>query len=808
MVADLTQHTVSDPQLAWNTSAFGLYCPVTLVEQRQLVRGSAEIIATYQGAIFVFASKENRLKFCQCPTRYLAVDVRAPCRVIIDAPSSASATINELAEALAKARGVPVIDGTSFAQTKSLDVGTEWVAKHFSQSPAELSAVNAAFLPRHVVAFNYTEDLALVSLNNQFQSAGARVVDVTKALAQESPVHSALSVIQNAIDSVLTPTCSEIVHEDDYVDDTQDPGFGDFRQFCPVALKDLGLLRPASGDFAVRYEGRVYRTWSAEARASFIADPRKYVTDQLPTPPPLRFLLIGPSAAGKSTHARKLARRLRCFHISFPERVREVALTDSGAFADELRLHIENPEENLLTPDVALSVVQSLWHEEPYKSRGFILEGYPRHGDDCRAMLDRNLYADFAVHLTISEEVASKRKLPKIFAAFEKKRNEQLQEIEAKQKAKDEAKEARHNAWLEEKQAQRDERQRKRDEALAQLADGEDAPEEEQEFEEEYIDPVDDFADEEVVVEEVDAARDRIQEELSSKYLSESSMAAEAADALTEQALKVIEINGNRREEYVKQSFERALTPFTTLRDNLFFLARKVSLREAESMLESGFKRLSSFGTWCPNQLLNNTAVQPTYKNRFPVVYRDYIYFFASEADRDQFFINSTALLSQPPPPACVPIRVAVVGLPKSGKSALADAICNKYGCLRVSISSALRSVLDEHADLELAANIRAHLCTGDRVPDQFCVDAVRLALTSAQAALYGYVLDGFPQNQEHVDLLNEMLIIPPTIIQLSLSGNLALQRNAGDSAKSSDATTEYLVRTYEMLIQNTYYNP
>ncbi len=162
-------------------------------------------------------------------------------------------------------------------------------------------------------------------------------------------------------------------------------------------------------------------------------------------------------------------------------------------------------------------------------------------------------------------------------------------------------------------------------------------------------------------------------------------------------------------------------------------------------------------------------------------MYRDFIYFFASEADREQFFINSTALLSQPAPPVSVPIRIAIAGPPKSGKSSLTKALCDKFGCVRVTIGSALRAVMEQHAELELATLINDHLCTGDRVPDELCIEAVKLMISSSQARVCGYVFDGFPVSKEQVELLNERLIIPSDFVFLSIDARTAIARNIAE---------------------------
>lgn len=52
-----------------------------------------------------------------------------------------------------------------------------------------------------------------------------------------------------------------------------------------------------------------------------------------------------------------------------------------------------------------------------------------------------------------------------------------------------------------------------------------------------------------------------------------------------------------------------------------------------------------------------------------PLIFNQYIYFFASVENRKTFIANPLKYLRQPKPNPCVPIKMAVVGPPKSGKT-------------------------------------------------------------------------------------------------------------------------------------------
>lgn len=53
----------------------------------------------------------------------------------------------------------------------------------------------------------------------------------------------------------------------------------------------------------------------------------------------------------------------------------------------------------------------------------------------------------------------------------------------------------------------------------------------------------------------------------------------------------------------------------------------------------------------------------------FPVIYHEYIYYLSSSSAREKFMTNPGRYLAQTPPGPQVPVRLAIVGPPKSGKS-------------------------------------------------------------------------------------------------------------------------------------------
>ena len=63
----------------------------------------------------------------------------------------------------------------------------------------------------------------------------------------------------------------------------------------------------------------------------------------------------------------------------------------------------------------------------------------------------------------------------------------------------------------------------------------------------------------------------------------------------------------------------------------------------------------------------------------YPCIYRSHIYFLSSIQAREEFVNDPVKFVSQPTPKPVVPIKIAVVGPPKSGKTTCKYLIVDCY---------------------------------------------------------------------------------------------------------------------------------
>lgn len=154
-------------------------------------------------------------------------------------------------------------------------------------------------------------------------------------------------------------------------------------------------------------------------------------------------------------------------------------------------------------------------------------------------------------------------------------------------------------------------------------------------------------------------------------------------ETLEEILIPRMELDGGRKPHIVRYTLQQTLQPIVDCRESLFEIKEHV----AQKMLQIGYKHASQFGRWCPVKLLEGDCIQPMQGVGFPsypVQYRQHVYFISSQEARDEFVLNPLKYLKQSPPKPVVPIKMAIIGPPKCGKTTCKLQIisfkCIKFG--------------------------------------------------------------------------------------------------------------------------------
>ncbi|HEX9999341.1 MAG TPA: adenylate kinase [Actinoplanes sp.] len=118
-------------------------------------------------------------------------------------------------------------------------------------------------------------------------------------------------------------------------------------------------------------------------------------------------------------------------------------------------------------------------------------------------------------------------------------------------------------------------------------------------------------------------------------------------------------------------------------------------------------------------------------------------------------------------------MRVLLVAPPGAGKGTQGALIATHFGVRHVATGDLLRDHVARQTPLGLA--VKAHLDSGDLVPDDIVLDMVRDAFLEAKASGGGYVLDGMPRNMAQARSLYQIGK------SLEMTANVALHLKADD---------------------------
>ena len=621
-----------------------------------------------------------------------------------------------------------------------------------------------------------------------------------------------------------------LVEDDMDEDEDEDPNdrkpFGETLRYCPVMLKEDDVLAPGSNEFAAKYRERVYFLTSQEHKERFMSNPEMYLPQNKPLNlPPVRLLLQGPKGSGKTLHGRILAKKFGVFHISFKDRLQELILhktlkrigpdyenqggddeskenedyIETGDEIEgeesEVKIEFSEFEENIrnnilngeaLTKETLDQILIPWWKEEPFKSKGFILEGFPQTVEEVKYLTSSGLYPDGSVFLSVEAETVCNRLFTPIYDVWKVARDKRLKLRSEKRKEtmalREEARQRKKKEKLEEQEQRRFERSQ-REESDEEIEEDEDYDIDEM-VEMEIIDEFGEMEEEEEEDETEEEAMERIKGELTDKYEEEMVVLEGVMESLEDEMIRRIDVDASRKPPIAQYVLMKLLKPQVVHRDSLFDKCHTITRQLALKLLNQGYKQPSRFGRWCPVKLYDQEVLPPFVSKEnptYPVIFRDYIYFLSSEENKERFMAQPQMYITQARTRPLVPIKIMIIGPPKSGKTTLANGFVKEFGLVRLSIGEILRKVISTHPHTILVREILDFLTKGFTIPDELTIQALEIYLLDPQCVTRGYVLDGFPVTLKQMNLLRDRSIIPYKVIVLNISDEVIMQRAAAD---------------------------
>ncbi|XP_033613419.1 adenylate kinase 9 isoform X2 [Fukomys damarensis] len=602
---------------------------------------------------------------------------------------------------------------------------------------------------------------------------------------------------------------------------------GDTKHFCPVVLKENFILQPGNTEEAAKYREKMYYFSSAEAKEKFLEHPEDYVAHKEPLKaPPPRICLLGPRGSGKTVCGRQLAENFGIFHIQFEEVLQEKLLLRTGkkfgpefeedseeeqaakqeleelAVQANIKLEEENtkkePPEVQLTeeeetiksslidneplPSEILEVMLSeWWHKEPICSTGFVLDGFPRYLEEAQFLGEHGFFPDAAVFIQVDDQDISDRLLP---FQVEKWKLKQQKKLERKKLIKAVKAKIKEDMITKRRAELILERERKKKEMVGVREDDESSEEEPDEDEDDIENILEVFTKDEEEMSEEDEqeidAIERLRSELREKFETDMNNLQMIQEEFEKFLIPIISVNGARKVHIVQYTLNMKLKPLVENRASIFETCHAVSIHLAQKMLAFTYKYISSFGYRDPVKLCEGETFQPVGSTEnliYPVIHRQYIYFLSSKETKEKFMKNPIKYIRQAKVKPTVPVRIIIVGPPRSGKTTVAKKLASEYGLKHLSVGEALRTVLSHHPETELALMLNWHLHKGITVPDELTVQALDLSLMDNACNTAGVVIDGYPVTTHQMDLLEKSSIIPMIVFELDVSSEEIFRR-------------------------------
>ncbi|XP_075410105.1 adenylate kinase 9 [Tenrec ecaudatus] len=604
---------------------------------------------------------------------------------------------------------------------------------------------------------------------------------------------------------------------------------GDSKHYCPVVLKENFVLQPGSLDEAVKYREKIYYFSSPETKEKFLEHPEEYIAQKEPLKaPPLRLCLLGPHGSGKTVCGSSLAKKLGIFHIQFEEFLQEKLMLktekkvgpefeedsedeqlikqEMEELAIQANIVLEEektkklpPEVNLteeeeaiksnlienepLPPEILEGILSEWWFKEPICSTGFILDGFPRYLEEAQFLGEHGFFPDAAVFLQVDDQDITDRLLP---THLEKWKQKQKKKSDRKKLIKDMKTKIRDDMITKRRAELLSERERKR-KGEASVKEEEDISEDELDEDEDSIENIldEEFPKEEEEMSEEDEeqesdAIERLKSELGDKFETDLSNLQVIQDEFDKFLIPIININGARKTHIVQYILDSKVKPMVENRASIFEKCFPIAPHLAQKMLNYTYKQTSAFGYWDPVKLSEGETLKPIVSPEnpiYPVIHRQYIYFLSSKETKEKFMKNPIKYIRQPTPKPTLPLRIMVVGPPKSGKTTVAKKIQSEYGLRRLSIGDVLRFVINNQPGTELALMLNWHLHKGLTAPDELAAQALEIFLMDSICNTAGVVIDGYPVSKNQVSALEARTIIPMIIFELDVPSKEIFKR-------------------------------
>ncbi|CAG9096429.1 unnamed protein product [Plutella xylostella] len=611
----------------------------------------------------------------------------------------------------------------------------------------------------------------------------------------------------------------------------------ELKSYCPVAYYDYGVLWEGKPEFNLKLDCNMHYFCNEDSMQSFCKDITNYQYYNKPLKylPPLRICIIGPVGSGKSTISKFIAKELGLFHIDYldfindtmiPKHLNKVGLKHEKMYdqvfegESESLENLNESDSNILTENEIRSMIYSyfehgrplpyefiqrviklLWFEEPYKSTGFVLDGFPKLTDDVEVMTSNFCIPDLVIELECSSTVSLDRLIPEMMKSW-KEQITQLK-VDAKkafdikiqnwtdfitkqviarlicEEVVNDAVPLDHDSkdQLDEVEIESEKSATTDDQLISSVVIDTDIIRVYNDTIEEYPKPISDK-----VWETSDEAQMRFESRLESIHEVETENIENLRETLTEENVKYENVNGELRFYKVLKQVLSKLTELRNRNESFFEQTFILDSDKAKELLSNGLCLLSKFYRMCPVHIYEqpDSIIIPYKLNEevYHVVHRSYIYFLNGEDNVKKFrnnplkylLCNSIASFFE------FPLSIGVIGPPKCGKSVLTAKLAKQYGLMPISRGTALRYVMDALPRTDLAVKIASLMNKAEIIESDLVMQAIQTTALDYRTSCHGFVLDGFPENPSEALQLAKYGLYPLIIFDIQCNKDKLLE--------------------------------
>eukprot|EP00667_Euglena_gracilis_P003392 EG_transcript_3402 len=144
-----------------------------------------------------------------------------------------------------------------------------------------------------------------------------------------------------------------------------------------------------------------------------------------------------------------------------------------------------------------------------------------------------------------------------------------------------------------------------------------------------------------------------------------------------------------------------------------------------------------------------------------------YHFRYSSPADRRAAVLQAIAAIPGPR----FRIQLLLLGKPSSGKGTIAPLLSQCYSAVHVCVGDLLRA--EVRAGTSLGKSAKELMRRGDLLPTSLVLELVKKRIAKPDCVLNGWILDGFPRNEEQAVALREAGVIPDGVVTLDRPDDL-----------------------------------